>query len=383
VIFTSESVTPGHPDKLCDQISDAAVDAFLRQDRRARVTVECAISTGVAFIAARFAAEASVDLPSLARSVMTQAGYRGGDHDAGDIAILTSFTDLGVDARAPADGAADTAHEQVNAFGYACQETGSLMPLPIVLAHQLARSLSEAASRHPDVLGPDGKTQVAVEYVDGRPSCIRGLTVMAALRCSDLSTGRRFEEIVHDEIVTTAFVEQPLQPRPDTEVSANPGGLFLRGGPATHAGLTGRKIGIDTYGEYARQSGSALSGKDPSRVDRIGTYAARFAAKSLVAAGFADRCEVHLAYAVGRTSPISISVQSFGTGRESDEALCRRLAAAFDFGPHGLAERFDLHGRAHSARDAGFFRQLAVFGQIGREDVDCPWEDMRAVIDVL
>jgi S-adenosylmethionine synthetase len=374
-IFTSESVTPGHPDKLCDQISDATVDAFLRQDPRARVVAECAISTGVLFIAARFAAEASVDIPALARAVIAEAGYVDASFDARTCSILTSFTALDRRERVPdpARRLDEPAQEQVNAFGYACRETSALMPLPIWLAHKLARALDAARGGGADFLAPDGKTQVTVEYADGRPSRIHSLTLTAATtdpppKIAALTNAMR------ELVVAPAFRDEPLAPDASCKIHVNPGGPYLVGGPAKHSGLTGRKTGIDTYGEYARQSGAALSGKDPSRIDRIGAYAARHAAKSVVAAKLAERCEVHLAYAIGVARPISVSIDTFGTGRKNDAEVAARISKSFDFRPAAIEERFGLRERAASAGTVGYFRALAVYGQVGRLDLDLPWE---------
>jgi S-adenosylmethionine synthetase len=373
-IFTSESVTPGHPDKLCDQISDAAVDAFLQQDEDARIVVECAIATGVLFLAARFAAQANVDMPTLARSVIADVGYLGDSFDARSCSILTSFTPL--DAPTRPDGRRDgsePAQEQANAFGFACRETPALMPLPISLAHKLARELDAARGRGLDWLGPDGKTQVAVQYREGKPVRINSLTITAATADRPLRKPM-IEEAMRELVVKRAFKDEPLKPDAGTTIHVNPGGPYLVGGPAKHSGLTGRKNGIDTYGEYARQSGAALSGKDPSRIDRIGAYAARHAAKNVVAAGLAERCEVHLSYAIGSAHPISISVDTFDTGRIRDDEVAERLQAIADFRPAAIERRFLLRERAAAAGGKGFFRPLAVYGQVGRTDLDLPWE---------
>jgi S-adenosylmethionine synthetase len=373
-IFTSESVTPGHPDKLCDQISDAAVDAFLQQDEEARIVAECAIATGVLFLAARFAAQANVDMPTLARSVIADVGYLGDSFDARSCSILTSFTPL--DAATRHDGARDgsePAQEQANAFGFACRETPALMPLPIMLAHKLARELDAARGRGLDWLGPDGKTQVAVQYKEGKPAGINSVTITAATADRPLRKSM-VEEAMRELVVKRAFRDEPLKPDARCTIHVNPGGPYLVGGPAKHSGLTGRKNGIDTYGEYARQSGAALSGKDPSRIDRIGKYAARHAAKNIVAAGLAERCEVHLSYAIGSAHPISVSVNTFDSGIMPDDDIAARIQQAADFRPAAIEARFKLRERAAAAGEKGFFRPLAVYGQVGRMDLDLPWE---------
>lgn len=377
MIFTSESVTPGHPDKLCDQISDAAIDAFLRQDAGARAVVECAVATGVVFLAARFAAEAAVDLPSLARQVIADAGYVEGRFDARSCSILTNLVELPQAMREPplrdldeADIERRVAQDQANVFGYACCETAELMPLPISLAHKLAGALDRGRASRPWLL-PDGKTQVSVEYRNHRPVRVHSISLTAAIAAD--APGAEVEEDLRALALATLYDGLP---RPDarTAVHINAGGPYETGGPARHAGLTGRKNGIDTYGEVARQSGAALSGKDPSRIDRIGSYAARHAAKNVVAAGLADRCEVHLAYAIGSASPLSLSVESFGTGRLDDDAIARRVAAVFDFRPAAIAHRFALRTRPAEADERGFYRPLAVYGHFGRPDLNLPWE---------
>jgi S-adenosylmethionine synthetase len=377
MIFTSESVTPGHPDKLCDQISDAAVDAFLRRDPAAHAVIECAVATGVVFLAARFAAEAVIDLPSLARKVIADAGYVEGSFDARNCSILTSLIELPRSMREPAcvkpDEAAIEAclaQDQANVFGYACRETAELMPLPISLAHRIARALDRARRVTP-WLSPDGKTQVSLEYRDGRPSRIHAIAVTAAVSAD--APARQVEEGLR-AVATDAFVGEDIRPDNRTEIHVNAGGPYEIGGPARHAGLTGRKNGIDTYGEIARQSGAALSGKDPSRIDRIGAYAARHAAKNIVAAGLADRCEVHLAYAIGRARPLSLSVATFGTGAAPDPDIADRIERAADFRPAAIMRRFGLRTAPALAGERGFYRPLAVYGHFGRADLDLPWE---------
>jgi S-adenosylmethionine synthetase len=372
-IFTSESVTPGHPDKLCDQISDAAVDAFLEQDEAARIIVECAIATGILFISARFAADANVDMPSLARRVIADVGYEDDSFDARACSILTSFTPLDGIAPVRATRDSEPAQEQVNAFGFACNETPQLMPLPIALAHKLARALHRARSHGAEWLSPDGKTQVAVQYRAGRPARIHSVTLIAGTAGRAVKPAR-VQEAMRELVVHEAFRHEPVAPDADSEIHVNPGGLHLVGGPAKHSGLTGRKNGIDTYGEYARQSGAALSGKDPSRIDRIGAYAARYAAKNVVAAGLAEACEVHLAYSIGVAEPISVWVNAFDTSSLPPDEIRRRLLRVIDFRPGAIERRFALRTRAQAAGEAGFFRRLAVFGQVGRDDLDLPWE---------
>ncbi len=376
MIFTSESVTPGHPDKLCDQISDAAVDALMREDASARVVVECALATGVLFLAARYAADARVDLPAVARKVIQDAGYISEGFDARSCSILTSLAELPLESREPelAEGdeaavAQRVAHEQANVFGYACRDTAELMPAPIYLAHKVARALDVARRDGFCALSPDAKTQVSVQYRHGRPTRLHSLSLTVAL---DASAGADARDRLRAIALDALSGDIPMDA--ETRVLINAGGPLEIGGPARHAGLTGRKNGIDSYGEIARQSGSALSGKDPSRIDRAGAYAARYAAKNLVAAGLADRCEVHLAYAIGQAEPLSLSVETFNTGKTSDEALARRLAAALDFRPAAIVRRFGLRRRPRAAGANGFYLPLATYGHFGRAELDLPWE---------
>lgn len=378
LVFTSESVTAGHPDKLCDQISDAAIDAFLSQDAGARAVIECAVATGVVFIAARYAADASVDLTSLARRVIADAGYLGQPFDARKCSILTNVSELPLAMRsavlAPAGDPAALEHpaeDQANAFGYACRDTPELMPAPISLAHRLAQALDAARRAGAAWLSPDGKTQVSVEYRLGRPLRIRAISLTVAL------TADRFRQEIDERLrflALEALKDGGLAPDAETEFHINAGRAYEGGGPEHHAGLTGRKTGIDTYGEIARHSGAALSGKDPSRIDRTGAYAARHAAKNVVAAGLAERCEVHVAYAIGRAQPLSVSVETFGSGRVSDREITRRLLRVADFRPAVIERRFALRTRPGTGGNNGFYRPLAVYGHFGRPGLALPWE---------
>lgn len=381
MIFTSESVTAGHPDKLCDQISDAAVDAFLRGDPGARIVIECAVATGVVFLAARFSAVAVVDLATLARAVIENVGYVGGQFDAKQCSILTSLNELPRTMREPptdGDAAADffPAQDQANAFGYACRETPQFMPLPIMLAHKLARALDELRRTEINWLAPDGKTQVSVEYGDDRPRRIHTISLNTGVT----EGGRADLSGEHlNALIANVFTDEEFKPDSDTNIHIHAGAPYEGGGPARHAGLTGRKNGVDTYGEIARQSGAALSGKDPSRIDRIGAYAARHAAKNVVAAGLAERCEVHLAYEIGQARPLSVSVETFGTGTVSDETIAQRLEHHLDFRPPVIARRFALRTRPARSGDRGFYQPLATYGHFGRAELDLPWEALDAV----
>ncbi|BCX19051.1 MAG: S-adenosylmethionine synthase [Geminicoccaceae bacterium] len=384
-VFTSESVTAGHPDKLCDRISDAIVDRFVALDPFARVEAECAVATGTLFLACRFASPVRLELPSIARETIARVGYVGGAFDAATCSILTSLAETTTAARLEVDEAdlddagleAVVATHQVTAFGFACRQTAELVPLPIALAHRLARGLERARAELPWLM-PDGKVQVAVEYRDRRPARIHALAIVAALDPDRRPTPAALEEALRARVVEPSFADAELRPDAKTRLLINPGGPFLVGGPARHAGLTGRKTAIDTYGEYARHSGAALSGKDPGRIDRIGAYAARWAAKNVVAAGLAESCEVQLSWTIGLARPVSLVVETFGTGRIAEEAIAERLARAFDFRPAAIVRAFDLR-RLPGRRPDGFFEALAAYGQVGRADLDLPWERLDRV----
>ncbi|MGQ9861727.1 MAG: methionine adenosyltransferase [Thiobacillaceae bacterium] len=379
-MFSSESVTEGHPDKLCDQIADAVVDQYLRQDPMSRVLAECAVSSGILFIAARFASTATVDIPEVARQVIRQVGYTGEDFNADTCTVMTSLSELPIipqaDERELDDAAMERipAHNMANCFGYACDQTPALMPLPIWLAHKLARRLAAARlQRQLTYLSPDGKAQVGVEYRAGRPARIHSLTLVAGQRSGQAVKAERLRDDLMALVVEPAFQDEPIRPDRGTAIYVNPEGPLIDGGPAVHSGLTGRKNAIDSYGEYCRQSESALSGKDPTRIDRVGAYAARHAAKNVVAAGLASACEVQLTYSPGQSRPVSIQVETFGSGRMPDEALTERIRAQFDFRPAGIIRTFGLR-HLPAIHRGGFYRRLAAYGQVGRMDLALPWE---------
>jgi S-adenosylmethionine synthetase len=314
-IFTSESVTEGHPDKLCDQISDAIVDRFLRQDPASAIIAECGVATAIVFIAARFAANASVDIPDVARQVIAQIGYEHPDFNGKTCSAVTSLKEMPRDDRRLFDEKdlpeeemdRLTVKNQATVFGFACDQTPALMPLPIWLAHKLARRLTSIRlQKLLPYLTPDGKTQIGVGYRDRRPYRIHSITVIASQSHSPAAGGpdrKQLQDDLKAAIIDFVLQEEDINPDRDTHIFINPDGLFIDGGPAVHAGLTGRKAAIDTYGEYARHSGPALSGKDPSRIDRVGAYAARYAAKNVVPTGLADECEVQLSYSIGLPYP--------------------------------------------------------------------------------
>jgi S-adenosylmethionine synthetase len=384
-IFTSESVTEGHPDKLCDQISDAIVDRFLRQDPASAVIAECGVATAIVFIAARFAADVSVDIPDVARQVITQTGYEQPDFNGKTCSVITSLQGMPRDDRRWPDEKDLSEEEmdrltvknQVTVFGFACNQTPALMPLPIWLAHKLARRLTSVRlQKLLPYLTPDGKTQVGVEYRDRRPHRVHSITIIASQNRAPTNggpDGKQLQDDLKEAVIDFVFQEEDIKPDKDTHIVINPDGLFIGGGPAVHAGLTGRKTAVDTYGEYARHSGAALSGKDPSRIDRVGAYAARYAAKNVVAAGLADECEVQLSYSIGLSHPVSVQVETFGSGRMADEAIATLLKNSFDFRLAGIIKQFNLR-HLPSIVKGGFYRKLAAYGHVGRMDIGLPWE---------
>ncbi|MDA8387487.1 MAG: methionine adenosyltransferase [Nitrospiraceae bacterium] len=380
-IFTSESVTEGHPDKLCDQISDALIDHFLQQDPLSRIIAECAVSTSVVFIAARFASFASVDCPFVARNVISRIGYEEESFNSRTCSILTSLQEMPVrdrdrfeeDDLSDEDIDGIRAENAATVFGFACDQTPALMPMPIWLAHRLARRLTSARLQNIlPALAPDCKVQVGVEYRDFRPHRVQGITVLASQRRPD-EDRTKFASGIIEAVIVPVFGEETIKPDRQTSIFINPQGPFVTGGPAVHSGLTGRKTGIDTYGEYSRQSGAALSGKDPLRVDRVGVYAARYAAKNIVAAGLAGECEVQLSYSIGRSHPVSVQVETFGSGRIPDAEILAAVKTHFDFRLAAVVRQFRLRRLPRTVK-GGFYRKLASYGHVGRMDIGLPWE---------
>ena len=381
-IFTSESVTRGHPDKLCDQVSDAIVDNFLRHDPNSSIVAECAVASGVMFISAHYASMSGLAIPDVARQVIRGVGYTKDVFDANACTIMTSFMDhtstnyqpVNLDDMDDADIGRITAKHQVTVFGYACDHTEALMPLPIWLAHRLADKLDDADVEEAlPYLLPDGKSQVGIAFRDEQPSRIHSLTLVASQTSADAVSPEQLREDLITHVVEPVLAEEKLKADEQTQIFVNPEGPLIGGGPAAHSGLTGRKTGIDTYGEYARHSGAGLSGKDPMRIDRVGAYIARYAAKNVVAAGLARECEVQLSYSIGSAQPVSIRVRSFGTGELSDKEIGDRLMQAIDFRVGGIVRDLELR-RLPAKHPLGFYQQLAVYGQVGRIDLDLPWE---------
>jgi S-adenosylmethionine synthetase len=362
--FTSESVTGGHPDKICDQISDAVLDAILAEDKNGRVACECCCTTGMVMIMGEITTSAKIDIPSIARQVICDIGYDSPEKgfDGNTCAILTTIDKqspdiaLGVDRQ----GAGD----QGMMFGYACRETPELMPLPISLAHKLAAQLTKVrADGTLPYLRPDGKTQVTVEYAeDGTPVRIDAVVVSSqhAAYIETETLRRDIEKNVIREIIPADMMDDK------TKIFINPTGRFVTGGPQGDSGLTGRKIIVDTYGGYSRHGGGAFSGKDPTKVDRSAAYAARYMAKNIVAAGLADKCEVEIAYAIGVDEPVSVFVDSFGTGIIPDSEIAAAANEVFDLRPASIIKELDLR--------RPIYRQVAALGHVGRTDIDLPWE---------
>lgn len=378
VFFTSESVTEGHPDKICDQISDAVLDAMLEQDENSRVACETVVTTGMIMCMGEITTKAKVDIPKIARKVVADIGYDRAKYgfDAHTCSVLTTIDEqspdiaMGVneayeyrEQNSDSDGLDGGAGDQGIMFGYACNETPELMPLPISLAHKLALKLTEVRKNGTlRYLRPDGKSQVTVEYHDEKPVRVDAV-VVSSQHSADISLDqlrRDIEEYVIRDVIPSNLIDE------NTKIYINPTGRFVVGGPQGDSGLTGRKIIVDTYGGYSRHGGGAFSGKDPTKVDRSAAYAARYIAKNIVAAGLADKCEVQLSYAIGVAKPISILVDTFGTGKADENALAEAVSKVFDLRPSAIIKMLDLRKPQ--------YRQLAAYGHMGREDLGVAWE---------
>jgi len=384
-LFTSESVTEGHPDKICDQISDAVLDAILEQDPDGRVACETAVTTGMVLVMGEISTKCYVDIPKIAREVIRDIGYDRAKFgfDCDTCGIITSIDEqsgdiaLGVDRALEAKEAGITeedngAGDQGMMFGFACDDTPELMPMPISLAHKLAKRLAQVRKDGTlPYLRPDGKTQVTIEYEDDRPVAVETI-VVSNQHSPDVPMEQLRADIKRE--VIDAIVPKELM-RPETKIFINPTGRFVIGGPQGDSGLTGRKIIVDTYGGMGRHGGGAFSGKDPTKVDRSAAYAARYVAKNIVAAKLARKCEVQLAYAIGVAKPVSINVNTFGTGKVADEVLEQAVEKVFDLRPTAIIRSLDLR--------RPIYRKLAAYGHMGREDLGVSWEKTDKVDALL
>ena len=403
-LFTSESVTEGHPDKVCDQISDAILDEFLTQDSKSRVAAETSVTTGMVLVSGEITSNCYVDIPRVIRNTIKNIGYNGeegGGFDYKTCAVLTSIDEQSSDISGGVNKAFETRDNNANVssseteelgagdqgimFGYACDETPELMPLPISLAHKLSYMLAQVRKEGVlKYLRPDGKSQVTVEYIDNKPTRIDTVVISTQHdpEINGVSDNERIQEIIRNDlikyVIDAVFESESIKPDSDTKYLINPSGRFVIGGPQGDAGLTGRKIIVDTYGGYSRHGGGAFSGKDPTKVDRSAAYAARYVAKNIVAAKLAAKCEVEVAYAIGVAKPVSVMVDTFGTGKISDDEIEKLIEENFDLSPAAIISHFDL--RNLPAKNNGkFYQKLAAYGHMGRTDFEVPWEKLDKV----
>lgn len=394
-LFTSESVTEGHPDKICDQISDTILDALLTQDPKSRVAAEVVVNTGLLLLTGEITTKAQVNYIEVARKKIAEIGYIHAENgfSANSCSVLvaldTQSPDIaqGVDAaKESRDKLSDEELDKIGAgdqglmFGYACNETPEMMPLPISLAHRLARELAVVRKNGKlDYLRPDGKTQVTVIYEDGKPVGLDTILISTqhTATIGEISETEAVQAKIKadlwENVVKPVFADLTIKPDEQTKFLVNPTGKFVIGGPQGDAGLTGRKIIIDTYGGYARHGGGAFSGKDPTKVDRSAAYACRYVAKNIVAAGLADKCEIQISYAIGVARPMSLTIDTFGTGKVDEEKLMVFVQDNFELRPAGIIQAFNLQNLPKE-RNGRFYQDLAAYGHVGRNDLDVPWE---------
>ncbi|BAU12215.1 S-adenosylmethionine synthetase [Leptolyngbya sp. NIES-3755] len=393
--FTSESVTEGHPDKICDQISDTILDAILSQDPSSRVAAEVVVNTGLVLITGEITTKANVNYIDLARKKIAEIGYTGAENgfSSNSCAVMVALDEQSPDIAQGVDTAQESrehlssealdaigAGDQGIMFGFACNETPEFMPLPICLAHRISRKLAAVRKTGQlSYLRPDGKTQVTVLYEDDRPVGIDTILVSTqhTATIGDISDDAAIQEKIKSDlwslVVEPCFADIDIKPDSETRFLVNPTGKFVIGGPQGDSGLTGRKIIVDTYGGYSRHGGGAFSGKDPTKVDRSAAYAARYAAKNIVAAGLADKCEVQLSYAIGVARPVSIMIETFGTGKVSDDILLELVQKHFELRPAGIIQTFGLR-TLPGDRGGRFYQDVAAYGHFGRPDLELPWE---------
>ncbi len=394
-LFTSESVTEGHPDKICDQISDTILDALLAQDPASRVAAEVVVNTGLVLITGEITSKAQVNYIDLARAKIAEIGYTDADNgfSANSASVLIALDQQSADIAQGVDTAQETrddnssdsfdkigAGDQGIMFGYACNETPELMPLPISVAHRLARQMAVVRKNgQMSYLRPDGKTQVTIAYENGKPVAIDTilLSTQHDAAIGEITEDAAVQQKIKDElwktVVEPVFSDLDIKPDSATKYLVNPTGKFVIGGPQGDAGLTGRKIIVDTYGGYSRHGGGAFSGKDPTKVDRSAAYACRHVAKNVVAAGLAEKCEVQLSYAIGVARPVSILVDTFGTGKISDDDILDLVEKNFELRPAGILATFGLR-KLPADRKGRFYQDVAAYGHFGRNDLDLPWE---------
>ena len=394
-LFTSESVTEGHPDKICDQISDTILDALLAQDSMSRVAAEVVVNTGLVLITGEITSNAQVNFVNLAREKIAEIGYIHGENgfSAESCSVLVALDEQSPDiaqgvtaAQEQREKLSDDELDKIGAgdqgimFGYACNETPELMPLPISLAHRISLRLSQVRKTGElDYLRPDGKTQVSVIYEDGKPVGIDTILISTqhTETIGDITEGSAVQQKISEDlwkvVVQPVFSDLTIKPDQSTRFLVNPTGKFVIGGPQGDSGLTGRKIIVDTYGGYSRHGGGAFSGKDPTKVDRSASYACRYVAKNIVAAGLADKCEVQVSYAIGVARPVSVFLETFGTAKVNEDKLLEIVNQHFELRPAGIIQTFDLRNLS-AQRNGRFYQDVAAYGHFGRTDLDLPWE---------